>query len=314
MLVPDEDSGWLEHIPFANALVEMIRPQSYVELGVHTGASYLAFCQAVASQGLSCACYGIDTFKGDEHAGNYESDVEKRLRARHDPAYGAFSRLISSTFDEAAAHLSDGSVDLLHIDGLHTYEAVAHDFQTWLPKLSLRGVVLFHDTNVRERGFGVWRLWEELSGRYPYFAFKHGHGLGLLAVGKDVPEELAELLTMDAEEAERVGELFYLLGNRITLQVQNRRFVQEREALQKEQQAVRRFTEENVGMRQRLEHAEAEILHKERMLAEKERQIQELQNTISVINHSLSFRLGMGATAPLRWVADKLGPGSQKPT
>jgi hypothetical protein len=173
----DVESAWLEHAPFAFWLIETHRPDVLVELGVHNGFSYAVFCQAVERIGLDTHCFGVDTFAGDEHAGFYGPEVLRELRSYHDVRYGAFSRLVPARFLDAVEQFADGTIDLLHIDGRHFYDDVLEDYTTWRSKLSSSAVVLFHDTNVRERGFGVWRLWQELKGSYPSFEFTHDMAL-----------------------------------------------------------------------------------------------------------------------------------------
>jgi len=212
------ESAWLGHIPFAGWLVEEMRPGVLVELGTHRGASYLAFCQAVQGCAVQAKCYAVDTWEGDEHAGVYGDDVFLALLDYHQRNYADFSRLMRMRFEEAVGYFEDGGVDLLHIDGLHTYEAVRNDFETWAPKLSKRAVVLFHDINVRERDFGVWRYWAEISQRYPSFEFTHTHGLGVVLVGEDQPEVLRQLCRFtDVEGAPvLINRLFEHVGQLIS--------------------------------------------------------------------------------------------------
>ncbi|MBV9082324.1 MAG: class I SAM-dependent methyltransferase, partial [Acidobacteriaceae bacterium] len=176
-----ELSAWSGHLPFANDLIATIRPSLIVELGTHWGESYFAFCQSVRENGLGCLCYAVDNWSGDPHAGFYGEDVFNDVRSYNDSRYKDHSYLLRTDFDNALSHFNDQSIDLLHIDGFHTYEAVAHDFRQWLPKVKLGGIILMHDIAVRREDFGVWRLWEELQTEFGNtFTFHHAWGLGVL--------------------------------------------------------------------------------------------------------------------------------------
>jgi glycosyltransferase involved in cell wall biosynthesis/ubiquinone/menaquinone biosynthesis C-methylase UbiE len=269
----ERSSAWLGHIPFAFWIIEQVQPRILVELGTHYGHSYFSFCQSVRANGLSTKCYAVDTWQGDEHTGFYGEEVFNYVEAQNQREYHAFSRLLRMRFDDALSCFSDGTIDLLHIDGLHTYEAVRHDFETWLPKLSSRGVVLFHDINVRERGFGVWRLWEELSTRYPHIEFEHSYGLGVLFVGDIQPSGITELLKEWSAPGGRylVKYFFAKLGHLVGLEYQ----------AQGHNQAIAERDSQIISLSQTVAEREAQIIPLNQAIAERDSQIISLSQTVA---------------------------------
>jgi hypothetical protein len=295
-------SAWVGHLPFGIWLVEQFMPRVLVELGTHTGASYMGFCQAVQDNGLATQCFAVDTWMGDEHAGYYGEEIYQTLKSNHNQDYAGFSQLLRMTFDDALINFDDGSIDLLHIDGLHTYDAVRHDFETWLPKLSQRGVVLFHDTMVRENDFGVWKLWKELSECYPSFEFTHSHGLGVLAIGSEIPDCVQALLQAEPNTgAVRIRRLFETLALAIDANEKRGHFerlvvIRERELAETREAMVRAnesADSEIHSMHAQLADAqvrgnasEAELL---RQLEKSQLHIQELTGSVDFSKNALSL-------------------------
>lgn len=265
-------SAWKEHVPFAMDLVAAINPRAIVELGTAAGDSYCAMCQAVQMHPHETRCWAIDTWEGDEHGGRYGPGVLKNLREHHDARYGSFSTLMKSTFSEARSSFEDGAIDLLHIDGYHTYDAVRADFEEWLPKISATGVVLFHDTNVYDRDFGVWRLWAEISATRPHFEFLHGHGLGVLAVGSDVPQPVRALCAASPEETHEIRSYYFALGQRAALM-----------------QDLEQRTSDLVSARSRIESLEAQA----RTLESRDVELSNRLREASALRESLEARVTM---------------------
>lgn len=173
-------SPWVGHRDFAYDLITFMEPRSIVELGTAYGTSLFSFAQAIKENQISCTCHAIDTWEGDEHSGYYGEEVFQLVSKIQDEEHYNFIQKYRMRFDDAASLFPTESIDLLHIDGLHTYEAVSHDYETWIPKLSENGAVLFHDISVVDRGFGVYKLWSQLAERYPHISFGHSNGLGVL--------------------------------------------------------------------------------------------------------------------------------------
>jgi len=331
------EPAWIPHAPFAFWLVEALRPRAIVELGTHGGYSYFALCQAVQRLDLNARCHAVDTWNGDEHAGFYGEEVYEAVRARNDCLYAAFSTLLRCTFDEALPRFDDASIDLLHIDGRHRLMDVRHDFESWRPKLSERAVVLFHDTNTRAETFGVWRYWAEVSARYPHFEFLHGHGLGVLGVGRDFPAPVRRLFEAMNDPAARmqIREAYGRLGAAISLQTVFERqatelarrndeaaAVQERAAraaaeaqlaqtraaraqalLEPQSAALDRLSQDLAAAQQHEVQLGAQVAERNAALQALETNCAALVHEIAEVRASTSWRI----TAPLRWARRLLG-------
>jgi predicted O-methyltransferase YrrM len=156
-------------------IVRHVKPRIVVELGSHGGFS--AFCLGLALRdlGLGGRLYAVDTWQGDPQTGEYGDEIFLDDRA----ALGLQETVIPlrMTFEEASRAIEPG-VDLLHVDGWHTFAAVRRDFATFRPLLSRRAIVMFHDVRTIYRGMR-W-FWALMRLRYESCTVPYMHGLGII--------------------------------------------------------------------------------------------------------------------------------------
>ncbi len=308
-------SAWSGHLPFAFSIVALHRPRRLVELGTHRGASFFAFCEAMKEFDVDGQCIAIDHWLGDSQAGSMGDEVFESVGRVLRKDFADLASTLRTSFSDAAPHFEDGSVDLLHIDGFHTYDAVTTDYATWLPKMSDRGVILFHDINEHQESFGVWRLWSELTRAYPArtFAFGHSHGLGVLSLDDDASSTVNRFL-LEAASAE-TGTFLQQFFTTAALSQERARLVTAG-AIERERNRANKLSDDAFATRQQeglthrsadIEAAKAEEI--EAINAAHEAELQQVvarhEAIVTAITSSRSWRV----TAPLRWMSRGLRGG-----
>jgi hypothetical protein len=268
-------SSWIHHIPFAYYIVNEFNPRLFVELGVHAGDSYFTFCDAVVKTGSATKCYGIDHWRGDKHSGFYDNSIYERVFELNNK-YDSFSTLLKSDFDDALEQFNAKSIDLLHIDGLHTYEKVKHDFESWLPKMSESGIILMHDILVKRDDFGVWKYFDELKNQFNTYELKDGNGLGIVILNKNQENILSELFdsNFNVELFSNIGEKHFYKYHHNQSNERNNKLTEEIEDLKIHNKKL----ETNI-----------EIVRKENNLLQKNSaEINEFKETLSRLQNEIS--------------------------
>lgn len=140
---------------------------TFLEIGVFRGQILAAVEMLAFRAGKKAVRYGVTPL--DSSDGHWESDYKADIKHLHDIfAIKNDYRIIpyDSTSKEAIEAVSDlkGKVDLVYIDGGHTYEVVKQDLQNYIPLVKPGGFLVIDDCNNKvEMPFGYFRGIESVS-------------------------------------------------------------------------------------------------------------------------------------------------------
>lgn len=130
---------------------------TYLEIGSHLGGSLLCAYEATRASDNSVNFIAIQPVVTEELLSNTEAIPHFRL--------------IKSKSDMAKDEIENNSIDLLFIDGDHSYEQCKRDIENYWPKLKKGGVLLGHD--YRKTTPGVIRAVNEIFAETAVTLFKN---------------------------------------------------------------------------------------------------------------------------------------------
>ncbi|MBP7055768.1 MAG: class I SAM-dependent methyltransferase [Candidatus Omnitrophica bacterium] len=170
-------------------LVDARKPKVVLEIGTAAGGTLFILTRAASADALLIS---IDLPKG-LFGGGYPRWREPLYRSF---ALGSQKLYLirddshrTDTLKKVEDILNDRKVDLLFIDGDHTYEGVKKDFDSYISLVNRPGMVAFHDIVVHppETGCDVHSFWEEVKAGRSYREIiadskQRSFGIGVLYV------------------------------------------------------------------------------------------------------------------------------------
>jgi predicted O-methyltransferase YrrM len=150
---PSELAGFLA------VLVDMVpKPRIMVEIGCDAGGTLWAWRQIGVPQVIGIE--GPQTHGEDNPWGTENLLVDHGCEVIRGDSHADETRT-------ALADLLAGEpIDVLFIDGDHTYEGVKQDFLMYAPMVANEGMIVFHDVSPHPShpGVGVQKFWQQVNG------------------------------------------------------------------------------------------------------------------------------------------------------
>jgi len=166
-------------------LVQKHKPANYMEIGTADGGTHYLIRKLCTSIEKSIA---IDLDIRNKF-------VIDRITTTTQSHYLLGSSLAQSTIDKVKAILAGTNLDVLFIDGDHSYEGVKADFDAYQQMVKEGGLIVFHDIvedwqqrygcETNKYTGGVPKLFAEIKDNYQHYTFiedpgQDGFGIGVI--------------------------------------------------------------------------------------------------------------------------------------
>lgn len=151
-------------------MVKKRKPKTVVEIGTAGGGMFYCLAQLAHPEALLVS---IDIPDGLYGGGQDEQEIKLYESFKQPEQKVCFIRDRSfhySSKQDLINKLEGRKIDLLFIDGDHSYGGVSSDFQMYSSLVSKGGMIAFHDINLMPklwgRGFDVGIFWNEIKQKY----------------------------------------------------------------------------------------------------------------------------------------------------
>lgn len=157
-----------ELIEFSRTIIQS-PPKAFLEIGTRNGGTFFVLCRLADP---SAVAISLD-LPGGRFGGGYtifQVPILRHMRQSHQTVHLVRSNShLDPTLQRISKVLGDRRLDLLFIDGDHTYEGVKRDFEMYSPLVKTGGIIAFHDiVQVSEPGCEVDRFWNEIKLKYKH--------------------------------------------------------------------------------------------------------------------------------------------------
>jgi predicted O-methyltransferase YrrM len=136
--------------------VSELNPETIVEIGAGNGGTLYMWSRGIDSSELVTSI-DVRFLTGKRLLRNYSTDAKVRL-------INDDSRS-QRTIDKLKRTLDGASIDLLYIDGDHSYEGVKSDFEMYSNLVKDGGIVMLDDIDNQDY-LGVVEAWNEISAKH----------------------------------------------------------------------------------------------------------------------------------------------------